>query len=111
MRRASRSRFPDRKVNVVVRVDGSVKNDWLDAADGLGLSLSDFVRFCVWKHVESGDRMPEAAPRVLPSEVDVLRSYLSGERLLMPCGEVSCDLVVESFGGVGFCESCGLRVV
>lgn len=110
MRRSERSRFPDRKVNVVVRVDGSVKNSWLDAADAVGLSLSEFVRFCVWKHVESGDVMPGVASRGLPSEVDVLRSYLSGDRLLMPCGEVSCDLVVEMFGDVGFCEVCKVRV-
>ena len=110
MRRAERSRFPDRKVNVVVRVDGSVKNSWLDGADAAGLSLSEFVRFCVWKHLESGDVMPSVPVRGLPSEVEVLRSYLSGDRLLIPCGEVECGLSVVDFGGVGFCEVCRVRV-
>ena len=34
--------------------------------------------------------------RALPSLVDELRAYLAGERLLMPCGLVSCGFVLDN---------------
>ena len=59
---------------------------------------------------EQGIPPPTTTKIELPTFDAHLRSYLSGETLLQPCGERECDMVVESFGVMMVCATCNLRV-
>lgn len=102
---------PDRDYEVRLRVPGWLKNDIIRLAGEQGLGLGEWCAVALWTMVREGRRLPVGlVGRELPSVSDQVRAYLSGERLLMPCGLVECGFVEEVVGGVVFCGSCGVRV-
>lgn len=110
-RKASRAGDSEGLYNVTVRVRGSVKNGLLAEAERLGCSLSELVLLAVEDFVRGRDGVPCLSDGVRPPGVDdVLRGYLSGERVLEPCGRVSCDRVERVVGSFRFCDVCGVRV-
>lgn len=111
-RRASRAGDPDGLFNVSVRVRGSVKNRWLGEAERLGCCLSDLVLLAVEDFVRVREGVPGLSDGVRPPDVgEVLRSYVSGERVLEPCGRpVPCGRVEVLVGSFVFCDVCGVRV-
>lgn len=112
-RDARRAGDPDGLYNVSVRVRGSVKNGLLDEAERLGVSLSQLVLLACEDFVRGRDCVPRLADGVRPPDVAaVLRGYLSGERVLWPCGRVEseCEFARLGVGSQVFCDSCGVRV-
>lgn len=112
-RDARRAKDLDGLYNVSVRVRGRVKNGLLDEADRLGVSLSQMVLLACEDFVRGRDGVPRLGDGVRPPDVaDVLRGYLSGERVLWPCGRVEseCGFVELGVGSQVFCDSCGVRV-
>lgn len=106
------SRIPDdRWGHVTVRLRGDRKSRLLDVAEEWGCALSDVVLLAVEDFVRSRDGVPRLGDGVRPPSVDdVLRAYVSGERLVQPCGRVSCDRVESQVGSFRFCDVCGVRV-
>jgi hypothetical protein len=98
--------------NVTVRVRGSVKNRLLGEAERLGCSLSELVLLAVEDFCRGRDSVPGLSDGVRPPDVgDVLRAYVSGERVLEPCGRVApCGRVERVVGSFRFCDVCGVRV-
>lgn len=112
MRKAERARFDDGLYNVVLRVSGSVKNELLSAAEAHSMSLSNFVLFCCWVQVRAdrGIPFPGSAQFTIPDGAVQLRAYLTGERLLQPCGREVCDMSVVEVAGMEFCDTCNVRI-
>lgn len=101
----------DADYEIRVRVPGWLKNDILAFAERQGMSFGQWCAVALYVAVREGGGLPvRPVGRGLPGVDDVLRAYLSGERLLMPCGVVECGFVEEVVGGVGFCGVCGVRV-
>lgn len=101
---------------VYVRVPGSVKNRIVALAGSQGVSVNAWAANVLLRALELGEGLPEAPRGVapVPDGGAVLRAYVEGERVLLPCGERgSCEglgvgrLVV---GGVEFCSVCRIRV-
>lgn len=102
---------PDSVAAINLLLPGWLKNDVVECAERSGLFVRDFIALVLYVWVREGRGLPVApVGRPLPSVVDELRSYLVGERLLMPCGVSECGFVGEVVGGVEFCGVCGVRV-
>jgi len=112
MKKAAKANHPERKYNIGLRVPGWLKNELLEAAEGQGLSLSEFVVFAAWQFARECRGVPAAgsAQFRIPGTEDVLRAYFSGEVLLQPCGRTDCDRTVVEVAGMEFCDSCNLRI-
>lgn len=110
-RKPKKSRHPNSTHFITLGVTGAEKNKLIDKANALGMPLSEFLRYIVWEFVKSEKSLPPApAVRPRPTPDDALRAYLSGEKLLMPCGKELCDMNIKKFGGGEYCDTCGLRV-
>jgi hypothetical protein len=40
----------------------------------------------------------------------MLKAYLAGETLLMPCGKPKCKMKEVELNGLVFCETCNVRI-
>lgn len=111
-KKAMRAKYKDRLYNIVLRVKGSHKNEIMQAAKKNKMQLSEYVLYCVWEHMRSERGIPAPGPSQfqVAEPMDHLRAYLSGETILMPCGQVSCDMVVSTFQGMEFCDTCNVRI-
>jgi hypothetical protein len=111
-KKASKAKHPDRLYNIVVRVKGSTKNEIMDAAKKNGMTLNDYVLYCIWEHTRAERGIPSPGPSQfsLSTPMDQIRAYISGETLLKPCGRVECDMVLVEFQDMTFCETCNARV-
>ena len=111
-RKAQRAQYPYRLYNIVLRITGQEKNKILKAAKKENVTLTQYIQYAVWTLMrsEKGIPPPTTAKHALPDFDAQMRSYLSGERLLQPCGEVSCDMVVVEVASMEFCETCNVRI-
>jgi hypothetical protein len=109
---AKPAKYPSRLYNIVLRITGKEKNRILKEANKQNLSLSEYIKYAVWVTMrnEQGIPPPTTTKIELPTPDAHLRAYLRGETLLQPCGEVKCDMVVESFGVMRVCATCNLRL-
>jgi hypothetical protein len=110
--KAKRVKHLDSFFNIVLRVKGREKNEMIRYADKLDMSLSAFILYAVWVFIlnEKGLPDPGSAQFAIPSPADELRSYLSGEMLLKPCGQRECDMKRVVVGGMEFCNTCNIRI-
>lgn len=104
------------EVVLYVRIPGSLKNRIVNHVRSLDTSLAHWVAVTLDRAVREGRGLPEP-PRSeypLPSQIDVLRSYLTEEPLIMPCGRVgSCsgyEGKTSRMGDGSYCDECGIRV-
>lgn len=111
-RKVLKTKYPDRFYNIVLRVKGSQKNSIISAAREHKMSLSEFILYATWLFIREGKGIPSPGPaqyaKTTPS--DVLRSYLSGETVLTPCGKKECNMILETISGMEFCNTCNIRV-
>jgi hypothetical protein len=100
------------KVQLHVVVPAWLKEEVVGALNGV--SLNQWVLNALWNELRFGG-CPRPVPSCAPSVVDVVGAYVSGERLLGPCGE-RWPCGVDGVGGrvfVGsrvFCGVCGVGV-
>jgi hypothetical protein len=109
---AKPAKYPSRLYNIVLRITGKEKNRILKEANKQNLSLSEYIKYAVWVTMrnEQGIPPPTTTKIELPTPDAHLRAYLRGETLLQPCGELECDMVVESCGGVWGFATCNIRL-
>jgi hypothetical protein len=107
-----KAEYPDRLYNVTIRISGKEKNQIIEHAEKLGISVSQLINYAIWTFVRSGEGIPSPGPSQFAKTTneDVIRSYLTGITLLKPCGQVSCDQQLVMFQGMEFCETCNLRI-
>jgi hypothetical protein len=110
-RKPKKSRTPQATHTITVKVTGAEKNLLIRAAEEVGMSLSDFMSWTVFEYCQSQKGIPPApAPYPRPTPADFLHSYLSGDRVLMPCGKEECDMKIVEFDNAQFCRTCSFRV-
>lgn len=111
-RKAQRAQYPYRLYNIGLRITGKEKNKILKEAKKQNVTLSQYILYCVWCHMREGKGIPPptTAKVALPTPDEHLRAYLRGERLLNPCGEVECDMLVVEVANMSFCETCNVRI-
>lgn len=110
-RKAKKSRHPNSTHFITLAVTGAEKNKLIDGANSRNMPLNEFLRYIIWEFVMSEKSLPPApASRPKPTPDEALRAYLSGEKLLMPCGKEVCNMDIKPFGGGEYCNTCGLRV-
>jgi hypothetical protein len=110
-RKPKKSRHPKSLHDVTVRITGERKNLLINHAEKMGLSLSEFINWVIWDYCQREKGLePAPAEHPKPTQSDLLRSYLSGERILMPCGKSSCEMKPIVFGEAEYCETCSLRI-
>ena len=110
---ARKAKYKDRLYNIALRVDGSMKNKIIDAANKNNMMLSEYVLYCVWEHMRSerGVPVPGSSQFALADPMEHLRAYLEGKDVLMPCGvKNECDMKIVEFQGMEFCETCNVRI-
>ena len=120
MNRAKPAKYPTRLYNIGLRITGKEKNRILKAAKKEGISLSTYIKYCIYAEMKRKEGIPELpkSQYALPTVQEQLRAYLAGDALLQPCGEVECVLSVEGgleksvveVGSLLFCVSCNVRV-
>jgi antitoxin component of RelBE/YafQ-DinJ toxin-antitoxin module len=110
--RASRSKYLDRLHNVSIRITGEEKNKIIDHAEKLGISVSELIEYAVWTFIRSEQGIPAPGPSQFAkiTNEEVIRSYLTGETLLMPCGKESCTQIPVKLKSMEFCNTCNLRI-
>lgn len=106
------AQYLDRLHNLTIRISGQQKNQIINHAESKGLTVSQLIEFAVWEFIRLDKGIPNPGPsqfkKATPEEM--LRSYLSGETLLQPCGKTSCEQRLTTFQGMEFCETCNVRI-
>ena len=77
-----------------------------------GTSLNQWVLNALWNELRFGGT-PRPIPAPVPSVADVLASYVSGDRLLGPCGNrwpCAGDSARRQVGVRSFCDECGVCI-
>ncbi|SVB68383.1 uncharacterized protein METZ01_LOCUS221237 [marine metagenome] len=120
MNRAKPAKYPTRLYNIGIRITGKEKNRILKAAKKEGISLSSYIKYCIYTEMKRKEGIPELpkSQYALPTLQEQVRAYLTGDRLAQPCGEVECALTAEGgleksvveVGELRFCASCNIRV-
>lgn len=101
----------ERTVQLHVMVPAGLKADILDVLPE-GVSLNQWVLNALWNELRFGGS-PRPVPKAAPSVAEVVGAYVSGERLLGPCGERWPCGLDEGRVRVGvrvFCGVCGVGV-
>lgn len=112
--RPIRAKRDDSSYNLVVRIPGKLKNEILDHCEEIGSNLNSWVVFTLMMALREARGLPPPPPATapLPTIDEVLRAYVLGERLIMPCGKPGpCpgeDPV--KLGGIDYCPECSIRV-
>lgn len=108
---------PDKPTNVVLRVPGHVKNQLVEHGKKLGVPYTNWAVHALIRAMNDdlGIPPPPPASAPLPSSVEQIHAYLSGEKLTLPCGRVgtSCPGTErpERIAGYDFCPECSIRVL
>ena len=110
-RKPKKSRTPRAEHVVSIKITGAQKNKMIEAASDNGMTLSSFISNIVWEYCQSEKLIPPApAPHPKPTPADYLRSYLEGEKVLMPCGRQECDMQIVTFDNAEYCNTCSYRL-
>lgn len=107
-----RATNPEALHNLTIRISGEQKNQILDAAFASGYSVTQYILYALWTFMRSQEGIPSPGPSqfLRASKEDMLKAYLTGETLLMPCGKPKCDIKEITFNGLIFCETCNVRI-
>ena len=112
MKQATRAKYPHRLYNIVIRISGKQKNKILKAAKKQNLTLSDYIKYCIYSEMrrEQGFPTPGSAQYSIPTIQEQIHAVATGRTLAQPCGEIDCEKSVVEVGSMSFCETCNIRV-
>jgi len=107
----TRAGSDDGEYQFVVRMTGKLKNSIIDLCLRENCSLNDWALTVIQTAVRAGKGLPAAPPatRAPPGTLEQIRAYVTGERMLMPCGKQKCNMILEKTGSLEFCTTCGIR--
>ena len=98
---------------VYVRVSRTVKAEIQQAAEQAGMTLNTWCANTLANAARGQGFPPPPQALPLPGAEHALTSYMTGERLLGPCGQHwPCRAgtePLEDIGGISYCP-CGIRV-
>lgn len=107
-----RAKFKDRKYGITLTLSGEQKNEIIDYAEKIDVSLNALILYATLIFIRAEKGIPEPGPSQfsIPSLEEVLTAYLRGETLYKPCGKTECDQDLTDISGMSFCKTCNLRV-
>ena len=104
--------FPNRKYGLSISVTGAQKNEIVRYAEEIGVSVNQLMTNATLMFIRNEKGIPEPGPSQYSriTADDVIRSYITGERLLQPCGQRECVQEITEISGMEFCKTCNIRV-
>lgn len=113
-RRPIRARNEGSSYNLVIRIPGRLKNEILDHCAGIDAPINSWVVSVLLEALRDARGLPPPPPAAapLPTIDEVLRSYVLGERIIMPCGQPGpcAGENPVKLGGIDYCPECSIRV-
>jgi len=112
VRKYEKSRFPNRYSEIHLRLLGSQKNEIIDYAKAQGLSVNQLAIYAILDFIRNQKGLPSPGPSQfsLPTMEETIAAYMRGEKILTPCGQMSCDMNLEDISDISICKTCNLRV-
>jgi len=101
---------------IVLRLPGKQKNRLVEHAEKLGVAYTNWCIQMLMRALDEELGLPEPPPAraPIPTQTDMIHAYLTGDKILLPCGRegVGCAGTdsPERFGGASFCPECRIRV-
>jgi len=108
-RKPERAARDDGRFNVVTVVPGWLKNEIVALCEEQGVSVQRWVQALLVSGVREGRGLPALSTGRRTDAADVVAALVSGDRVLMPCGQFSCLPVERVLDGFSFCDVCGVR--
>lgn len=111
--RSQKTKWLDRYTSIQLRLKGRQKNEIIDYANKLNLSVNEFVLYAVWEFIRASKGIPSPGPAQysVPTMQEEVAAYLRGEQLLKPCGKKDCTQIITQIDSLQFCETCNLRIM
>jgi hypothetical protein len=111
VRKRELAKFPNRKYGIALSVTGAQKNEIVRYAEEIGVSVNQLITYAALMFIRNEKNIPEPGPSQYSKVTadDVIRSYITGERLLQPCGQKECVQDITEISGMEFCKTCNLR--
>lgn len=111
-RKSEKTKFPDRWTGISLRLKGRLKNEIVDCATKLGVSVNELVLYATYEFMKAEKGIPPAgsAQYSIPTVQEQVAAYLRGETLLEPCGQKNCAKKITQIDSMQFCETCNLRI-
>jgi hypothetical protein len=110
-RKPQKAKLRDGNYNIVLRIPGWLKNEIIAHCKKKGISINDWATTNLLTALREDKGLPPAPPpmKPLPTHLEQLRAYISGETLIQPCGKTDCEPVFEQLQNMKFCTKCGVR--
>ena len=110
-------RYPEHaSVQTTLHLPGRLRNELADYCESLGTTMNEWCGVVIRKALEEARGLPEPPPPAapIPTRVDILRQYLTGETVLEPCGKpYPCQREStdpEFHGAIEFCGHCRIML-
>lgn len=106
-----RAKHDDKKYNLVVLVEGWLKNAIQDAAAQDNVSIQQWCNTILLDAIRAHKKLPTLRDgQHLPTPAETLHSYLTGTPTLKPCGKTDCTPVPTNLDKQVYCDTCGCRI-
>ena len=110
-REPKRAKHNDKKYNLVVLVEGWLKNAIQDAAADQQVSIQQWCNTILLDAIRTHKHLPPLKDGTrLPTAAEELHNYLTGKSTLMPCGRTDCTPVPINLDKQTYCDTCGCRM-
>lgn len=110
-------KYPEHaSVQTVLHLPGRLRNELVDYCNSLGVTMNEWCGIVIRQALEEARGLPEPPPPAapIPTRVDILRQYLTGEQVLEPCGKpYPCERErtdPELHGSIEFCGHCRIML-
>lgn len=105
-----RAKDANKKYNLVVLVEGWLKNAIQDAAATEQTSIQQWCNTILLDAIRTGKKLPALQDGThLPTPAEALHAYLTGTPTLMPCGKTNCTPEPVIADQHTYCNTCGCR--
>ena len=106
-----RANNPEQKYNLVILVEGWLKNEILEAAQNEGVSIQQWCNTILLDAVRTHKNLPTLKDgQRLPTPAETIHNYLTGTPTLKPCGRTDCTPVPTNLDKQVYCDTCGCRL-
>lgn len=99
-----------------IRLPGWLKNQVIEVTKKNNTNVNGWITEVIRRGLREEWGLPEPPPAVapLPTTADQIRLWVSGEKILTPCGKVNTCFGTQNepyrHSGMSFCKECDIRV-
>lgn len=105
-----RAKHNNKKYNLVILVEGWLKNAIQDAATTENVSIQQWTNTILLDAIRTHKKLPPLQPGTpLPTPAQTLHNYLTGKPTLNPCGKTNCTPIPINLDKHTYCDTCGCR--